>query len=90
MPKFKYEAGTNVFQSCSISLNGHMLIFGGDDDSTPDYSRQILEVGACGLTKIGLLPFDFEFGACNSFLAKDNTQHALLCFDWAADKDCHT
>ena len=56
----------------------------------PDYSRQIVEVGACGLTQIGSLPFDFWLGACNSFLAEDNTQHALLCFDWDADRKCYT
>ena len=55
MPEFQYEAGTYVYDSCSTSLNGRMLIFGGADGLTnenerygPDSRRQILEVGACG------------------------------------------
>ena len=86
MPQFRYDAGTNVYKSCSTRVNGRMLIFGGQYK----YKRQISEVGACGLKNVGSLPFNFRMGACNSFIAEDNTQHALLCFDWHAKKDCHT
>merc|ERR1711915_58098 len=91
LAEFRYADGTYGWWSCSTSINGRMLIFGGTYEYGPDSRRQILEVGECGLSKIGSLPFDFHMGTCNSFLAHDNTQHALLCFgSYWTRKDCHT
>ena len=77
-----------------MTVNGRMLIFGGFDatgiiESGPDFSRQVLQLGSCGIGKIGELPFQFYYGACQTFESY-GSDNALLCFSGKGDKKtCH-
>ena len=59
--------------------------------SEPCY-RYISSVHGCTLRSEGLLPFDFEIGACNSIGPSDQATTALLCFDGQTSPytSCHT
>ena len=61
-----------------------MLIFGEEFD----YRDQIAEVKDCGLYRIGTLPINFAYGACNTFI-EANEEHALLCFGADMKNGCH-
>ena len=43
------------------------------------------EVQGCELKRIDDLPFNFKIGACNTF-----SFGIMLCFDYNADKECHS
>ena len=85
--QFKFEQGTGSFRSCSAVINGRMLIFGGLIGYTYDV-KQISEVKSCSITRIGDLPMDFYYGACNTFTSS-GTEEVLLCFDYYAENTCH-
>ena len=53
-----------------------MLVFGGYEFS--NYKNQISTVENCGLNRIGSLPAEFDWGACNTF--EDSSEYVLLCF----------
>ena len=42
----------------------------------------------CRMARIGDLPFDYEYGSCNTFL--EPNPRVLLCFDRNDPKVCHT
>ena len=63
--------------SCSATINGRMMIFGGDLD-TP-YEKQISVVEHCGLTRVGDLPVRFYAGGCNTFTTSLGDEETLLC-----------
>jgi len=60
-----------------------MLIFGGWE-----YSDQISQIGNCGITRIGTLPFDFEYGGCTN-LNEPNGEFILLCFPDGQKRACY-
>ena len=60
-----------MFKSCGVTFKNKHLIFGGDENK-----RQVLQVDNCGLTELGLIPFDHSFGACGS-----TDKVIVLCFD---------
>jgi len=64
--------------------NGLMMIVGGPRFKPP--ATQISIVENCGLRRIGDLPFEFNYGACNTFKNEIKQEIALLCFHWD-DKD---
>ena len=43
------------------------------------------KVQDCRLTSVGELPFDFGFGACNTF-----SFGIMLCFADSAPQECHS
>ena len=69
--RFNWADDTEVVQSCSINWEGEMYVFGGQH-----YMRQISKLSGCGLTSVGQLNFNFQFGACAKTLDK-----IFLCFD---------
>ena len=82
---FTYETGS--YYSCSATINGQMLIFGGS--SSYSYSNQISLVENCRLTRIGSLPITFHYGACNTFQRSDGISETLLCFASDGKSNCH-
>lgn len=80
--------GTGSSYSCSTTVNGQMLIFGGQLNSA--FENQISVVESCGLRRIGDLPMNFYYGACNTFIGQDQAyEHALLCFAKSGKNQCH-
>ena len=62
----KFGNGVRTKYSCSTSLNGRMFIFGGEfwghndnpvSRDSMDYSRQVIEVGECGLKEAYFILF---------------------------------
>ena len=62
------------------------MIFGGT--LAADYINQISIVESCGLKRIGDLPKQFYYGACNTFNNADGQEEVLLCFDQFDEKGC--
>ena len=86
---FMFEQGTGCYYSCSAILKGRMLIFGGHQHGWSEYITQISEVEDCRLHRLGDLPMEFEFGACNTF-GSGATENVHLCFGREFQKGCHT
>ena len=84
--QFQFEEGAGSLSSCSVTIHGQMLIFGGGYNS---YKTQISTVESCRLRRLGTLPMDFNWGGCNTFETSDGTEEALLCFDYYGRKQCH-
>jgi len=82
---FTYETGS--YYSCSATINGQMMIFGGNLGYS--YSNQISLVENCRLTRIGSLPIRFSGGACNTFQRSDGRSETLLCFARNGESNCH-
>ena len=80
---FHFEDNTGAFGSCSAIMDGRMLVFGGD----ATYGNQISEVANCGLSRIGKLPLDFSYLACNTF--NGDSEYVLLCFPFKQQSGCH-
>ena len=79
---------TGAVYSCSVILEGKMLIFGGD--GWGPHSDQISQVDNCALRRIGTLPMRFYYGGCATLQVEtSDEEYALLCFDDYARKDCH-
>merc|ERR1712131_204815 len=72
--EFTMGANTDVYHSCSATLNGEMFLFGGYDS----FTKQISKINGCSLELIGQLPFDFERGGCGTFLFPE--PRIMLCF----------
>ena len=85
--QFGQSESTGSYRSCSTVINGLMMIFGGDSNS--DFDNQISVVESCGLRRLGTLPMQFEFGACNTFQSNEGDEEVLLCFAYNGRKDCH-
>ena len=75
-------ANTDVYHSCSASLNGEMFLFGGYDS----FTKQISKINGCSLELIGQLPFDFERGACGTILIPE--PRIMLCFGRTYKRKC--
>ena len=58
-----FGPATEVENSCSLTWQGRMLVFGGYT-----HTRQISEVEGCGLIRLDHdLPFDLYRGACTTY-----------------------
>ena len=49
---------------------------------------KVSKIENCQMTKIGDLPFEYNYGSCNTFL--EPNPRVLLCFDRYDPKVCHT
>ena len=76
---FDFQGGVyNDWATCSIIVNGHAILFGGDDTSDGgeiQAQRQISVVYRNGIRRINTLPFDFFEGRCHL-----NNGTVFLCF----------
>jgi len=54
------------------------MVFGGHISYS--YKNQISVVESYQLRRIGQLPIDFRYGACNTFLSNDQKDEIILCF----------
>ena len=79
---FTFGDETGSLVSCSATINGRMMIFGGFWNTK--YKNQISVVESCQLTRVGDLPMSFHGGACNTF-TWSGKEETLLCF--AGDVD---
>jgi len=77
---FTFGVNTQVHGSCAASWFNRMFVFGGLNQK-----RQMSEVQDCKLKRIGDLDFGFVGGGCNTF-----SFGIMLCFDYDADKKCHS
>ena len=85
---FVFGEGTEVYRSCSTTLNGQMLVFGGSATDS-DQKTQISVVEDCGLRRIGSLPMEFFLGACNTYSVNEEDVQVLLCFASRDFDGCH-
>lgn len=78
-----FGPATEVENSCSLTWQGRMLVFGGYENR-----RQISEVQGCGLNRLQHnLPFDLYSASCTAY---DSSNVMLFCFDSNNKKQCHT
>lgn len=82
---------TGVSGSCSFVLNGKMFVVGGVDFL---FWKQISVIDTCMLNRVGTMPVEFEYAACNTFEVTPSYHEALLCFtmyraDGTGPKECH-
>ena len=97
---FDFEIRTNAYAGCSAVLNGALLLFGGNPEQNQvsiihllfignlKHAFKVSEVSGCSLKRIGILPFDFYYGSCNTFAFPN--EKVLLCFDLNHSQSCHT
>ena len=71
---FSIDDDAEVYQSCSITWNNQLYVYGGKNKRT-----QISKVTDCRLKRVGTLEFNHEAGDCVN--AGDN--RIYLCFDCA-------
>lgn len=83
--KFEWADETGSYQSCSVMMDGKMIIFGG---FVEPFGNQISEVSNCALNRVGTLPMNFQYGGCNVFQDAANNEFAMLCFSFYHDFDC--
>lgn len=83
---FEFGDKTGSYRSCSATMNGRMMIFGGYRN-TP-YINQISEVKSCQLKRVGDLPIDFDAGTCNTFRGSLGMEAVLLCFSTSDKSAC--
>ena len=81
---FEFGAQTGSYRSCSAMLAGRMLIIGGS--SRKDFTNQISEVVGCSLKRIGTMPNETHFPACNTF--NTPTPKVWICFYELNTKGC--
>ena len=67
-----------VYHSCGVTHENSLFLYGDNLNK-----RQVLQVIDCGLSSIGILPFDHYVGACDSANGL-----ILLCFDYNDTKQC--
>ena len=88
--QFTYGETTGSYLSCSAVIHGLMMIFGGHTlGSGKSFIKQISIVESCQLRRLGDLPMEFKFGACNTYKNGDRTEKTLLCFGYAGQNMCH-
>ena len=85
-------------------LNGELFVFGG---SGTKYNKQVIsmirkkiksnnenqisKIMDCELKRIDDLPYDFELGACGTFLFEDRVfteERVMLCFSFSGKNFC--
>ena len=84
-----------IHGSCSVVYENNLLIFGGKTDknqvllvkSTPAENRSFSHYAF--MERLERLNFNFEDGACNTFLNADGDELILLCFDTERPRECH-
>jgi len=86
LTNFKFDKGTGISGSCSVTFMGKLLIFGGS--SYLDFTRQISEIKNCKLQLKGQLPFDSSTPAC-TVLEGGGRPYVLICFVFLDSKSCH-
>ena len=72
---FNFEDSTEAYGSCSVVFKNRMMVFGGYAGVS---AKQIAEVKSCSLEKVGVLSFEFYYGACGTY--DFSTEEVLLCF----------
>ena len=87
---FVFDEGTGSYFSCSVVLNGQMLILGGQmfESMQSQISTVESSFSSCRLHLLGTLPVPFQGGACNTFQFGDK-EEALLCFRSGGFQECH-
>ena len=78
---FKMESLTEVYQSCSATINGEFYIFGGETQS-----RQISKIRDCSLKRVGDLPYELQYPACGTFRFPE--ERSMICFASGYAKSC--
>ena len=82
---FSMGAGTEASHSCSTFFQGRHWMFGGGKEK-----RQISTVEGCSLMRVGNLPYDFDYGTCNTFTLRETiNEEVLMCFDTKDQRGCH-
>ncbi len=66
----------SIASLCGVTHENNLLIYGYDDNV-------VLQVVNCSLTSIGTIPFDHEWGACDS-----SNGLIVLCFDYYDNRQC--
>ena len=89
LSNFDTPTGTGSYFSCSFTINGIMVVVGGSEFKAKEITRQISVVDDCGLRRVGDMPHDFSYPACNSFTGNDGIEEALLCFSSYAKSGCY-
>ena len=79
---------TEVYDSCSATLNGELFVFGGNTQKKQVKNKdlnckfnnllKVSKVIGCELKRIGDLNYDFKFGTCATY--NFPTERILLCF----------
>ena len=91
---------TEVFYSCSATLNDELFVFGGYNTSNNKrkqvpyckiiqkytVSIEVSKVVDCGLKRIGDLSYDFILGACGTFFFPQ--ERIILCFSQSYPSKC--
>jgi len=85
--EFTFGKKTGAKASCSATINGKMMIFGGSDKEP--FNNQISLVESCQLTRLGDLPMNFFNGGCKTFQTSSGTEETLLCFGKSGQSSCH-
>ena len=75
-----YDDKTEAYHSCSLVLNNHLYIFGGENQK-----RQILKLNQFRIQRVGSLPFDLQHGACTNM----GGRKFFLCFDQYDPQRCY-
>ena len=73
--------GQIITGSCGVTHENKLFIYGGTP--TVELKRQVLQLAGCGLSSIGTIPFNHEFGACDS-----SNGLIVLCFEFHDGKQC--
>ena len=68
---FEKAVKTDAYQSCSLTWNNKLFIFGGAYER-----KQISRLDGYKLNRIGSLFFDHQYGACSQM----NNKYIFLCF----------
>ena len=91
------DDNTEVYDSCSATLNGELFVFGGNTQKkqvkNKDYKfddllnlLKVSKVIGCGLQRIGDLSYDFQYGTCATY--NFPTERILLCFAYDRLQTC--
>ena len=73
---FTFGDETGIWNSCSATINGKMMIFGG----AKELGRQISIVESCQLKRVSSLFEEFQYGGCNTFETNYGSEETMLCF----------
>ena len=94
---FEYGSGTEARYGCGVTLKGQFWYLGGSSNkrqvnetikkSFSQFYIQASKIIGCELVAQADLPFDFIYGACNTF--RPSNEKALMCFDYDSSKECH-
>ena len=90
--EFKINDDTEVYLSCSATLNGEVFVFGGTSTSNNKRKQvnlnqrlisslmaiQVSKMVGCELKRIGDLNYEFRKGACGTYNFPE--ERVMLCF----------